>query len=136
MIPLTLSSQAFEYRWDSEEFELTSSPNTFEELNDEYQLDIGNLQLDLTDLPWDGREIALDVSVDAGNVEIILPPGVGLIGRAEVSVGRVSALGQESSGIGDPASTSTPPGQRARSTSTPRSTSATSKSPTASAQGD
>ncbi len=102
MIPLTVSSQAFEYRWDSEEFQLSSSPNTFEELNDEYQLDIGNLQLDLTDLPWDGREIALDVQVDAGNVEIILPPGVGLIGSAEVSVGRVSALGQESSGIGDP----------------------------------
>jgi phage shock protein PspC (stress-responsive transcriptional regulator) len=112
MIPLTLTSQAFELDWNSDEFEATESPATFEELDDEYQLDIGNLQLDLTRLPWDGREVPLDVSVDAGNVEIILPPGVGVTGSAEVSVGRVSAFGREVSGLGDPSLEFNNPGAR------------------------
>ena len=43
MIPITLSSQAFEYRWNSETFEITQSPDTFEELESEYQLDVGNI---------------------------------------------------------------------------------------------
>jgi len=43
------------------------------------------------------------VSVDAGNVEIRLPQGVGLTGSAEVSAGRVAAPGRETSGLGNPA---------------------------------
>ena len=101
VIPLILSA-GFEYRWNSQDFQLSEAPSTFEELDEEYQLDLGNLQLDLTELPWDGREVELDVSVDAGNVEIRLPRGVGLVGSAEVSAGNVSAMGRESSGLGDP----------------------------------
>ncbi len=112
MIPITLSSQAFEYRWNSDEFQLADSPSSFEEVDDSYQMDVGNLRLDLTGLPWDGREIELDIAVDAGNVEIILPPGVGVIGSAEVSVGRVSGMGQEASGLGDPSLQFNAPGPR------------------------
>jgi hypothetical protein len=100
-IPMFLAA-GFEYRWTSEDFRLLEVPTTFEELDDEYHQDLGNMRLDLTELPWDGREIVLDVSVDAGNVEIIVPEGVGLVGSAEVSAGSVSAFGRETSGLGDP----------------------------------
>jgi len=54
----------------------------------------------------------LAVSVDAGNVELRLPEGVGLIGSAEVSVGRVAGPGRESSGLGNPALMFNTPGPR------------------------
>jgi phage shock protein PspC (stress-responsive transcriptional regulator) len=112
MIPITLTSQAFELNWNSDEFEASETPLTFEELDDVYQQDVGTLQLDLTQLPWDGREVPVEVNVDAGNIEIILPPGVGMIGSAEVAVGTVSAFGREVSGLGDPSLEFNNPGTR------------------------
>lgn len=103
MVPTMLFSPVFEYEWNSESFERAVHPTTFAELDEEYRLEVGNLLIDLTGLPWDGREIFLSVSVDAGNVEIRLPEGVGLTGKAEVSVGRVAGPGRESSGLGNPA---------------------------------
>ena len=103
MVPTMLFSPVFEYEWNSESFDREIAPITFEQLDPSYSLDVGNLNIDLTQLPWDGRTIDLDVAVDAGNVEIQLPQGVGLTGNAEVSVGRVAAPGRESSGLGNPA---------------------------------
>jgi phage shock protein PspC (stress-responsive transcriptional regulator) len=112
MVPTMLFSPVFEYEWNSESFERSVQPTTFAELEDSYTLDVGNLLIDLRQLPWDGREIALSVAVDAGNVEIKLPEGVGLQGSAEVSVGRVAAPGRESSGLGSPALNFNSPGPR------------------------
>jgi phage shock protein PspC (stress-responsive transcriptional regulator) len=112
MVPTMLFSPVFEYEWNSESFERSVQPTTFAELEDSYDLDVGNIFIDLTELPWDGREISLSVAVDAGNVEIRLPEGVGLTGSAEVSVGRVAAPGRESSGLGSPALTFDNPGPR------------------------
>jgi hypothetical protein len=103
MVPTLLFSPAFEYQWNSESFNREIAPTTFEQLEPVYNLELGNLYIDLTELPWDGRTVDLDVSVDAGNVEIRLPEGVGLTGQAEVSAGRVAAPGQEYSGLGNPA---------------------------------
>jgi hypothetical protein len=112
MIPTMLFSPAFEYEWNSENFDRTVTPITFAELDETYSLDVGSLMLDLTELPWDGRSIDLNVSVDAGNVVIKLPEGVGLEGSAEVSVGRVAGPGRESSGLGNPTLTFDNPGPR------------------------
>jgi hypothetical protein len=78
------------------------APQTFEELDEVYNLDIGSLYIDLTDLPWEGEVIDLEVNVDAGNVEIEIPDGVGVVGEASVDVGRVGANGRESAGLGNP----------------------------------
>ena len=102
MVPTLLFTPVFEYNWNSDEFDRTVSPDTFAELEDSYALDVGNLVIDLTDLPWDGETIDLEARVDAGNIEIWLPLGVGLEGEATVDVGRVGALGRESSGFGNP----------------------------------
>jgi phage shock protein PspC (stress-responsive transcriptional regulator) len=102
LVPTLLFSPVFEYNWDSDEFDRTVSPDTFAELEDSYTQDVGNLVIDLTDLPWDGETVDLTVAVDAGNIEIWIPPGVGLEGEASVDVGHVGAFGRESSGLGNP----------------------------------
>ena len=102
LVPTLLFSPVFEYDWNSEEFDRTVSPDAFAELEDSYALDVGNLVIDLTDLPWDGETIDLEARVDAGNIEIWIPPGVGLEGEASVDLGHVGAFGRESSGLGNP----------------------------------
>ena len=102
LVPTLLFSPVVEYNWNSEEFDRTVSPDTFAELEESYTQDVGNLVIDLTDLPWDGETVDLTVAVDAGNIEIWIPPGVGLEGEASVDVGHVGAFGRESSGFGNP----------------------------------
>jgi phage shock protein PspC (stress-responsive transcriptional regulator) len=102
MVPTLLFSPVFEYNWRSDEFDRTIVPATFEDLDESYSLDVGNLQIDLTQLPWDGEVVDLEVSVDAGVIEIYLPDDVGLVGEASVDVGRVAAGGRESAGLGGP----------------------------------
>lgn len=104
LVPTLLFSPVFEWdwAWDGEEFNETHVFQTFDEVDASYSIDVGNLVLDLRELPWDGEEIEIDASVDAGNLEIIVPSGVAITGDGSVDVGRVSALGQESSGIGSP----------------------------------
>ena len=59
-VPTLMFSPIFEWDWESDTFELTTGPETFTELSNEYTLDIGNLEIDLSDLPWDGETIDLD----------------------------------------------------------------------------
>ena len=110
LIPTVLFSPAFEYEWSDENFDRSYFPDSFEELESGYTQEIGNVMIDLTGLPWDGEEVDLSVSVDAGNIEILVPPGVGLVGEATVDVGRVAAFGRESSGLGGPSLTFNRPG--------------------------
>ena len=112
LIPTLLFSPAFEYEWTSDNFDRTYSPDSFDELESGYTHEVGNLMIDLTDLPWSGEDVDLSVSVDAGNLEILLPPGVGLEGEANVDIGRVAAFGRESSGLGSPGLTFDSPGPR------------------------
>ena len=102
MVPTLLFTPVFEYNWNSDDFDRTVSPDSFAELEDSYALDVGNLVIDLTDLPWDGETVDLEARVDAGNIEIWLPLGVGLEGEAMVDIGRVGAFGRETSGLGNP----------------------------------
>jgi phage shock protein PspC (stress-responsive transcriptional regulator) len=102
LVPTMLFSPVFEYNWNTESFDRTVAPDTFAELDTSYSLDVGTLVIDLSDLPWDGEVIELDVRVDAGNIEILLPDEVGVVGEATVDVGRVAGLGRESSGLGNP----------------------------------
>jgi hypothetical protein len=110
LIPTVLFSPAFEYEWSDENFDRSYAPDTFDELESGYTQEIGNVMIDLTELPWDGEEVDLSVTVDAGNIEILVPPGVGLVGEATVDVGRVAAFGRESSGLGGPSLTFNRPG--------------------------
>jgi hypothetical protein len=67
-----------------------------------YDVDLGAVVIDLTDLPWDGEEVEIDADIDAGNLEIFLPHDVGIVGSASVDIGRVSGPNRTTAGVGDP----------------------------------
>jgi hypothetical protein len=102
MVPTMLFSPVFEYEWNTENFNRTVQPDDFGALQESYHLELGTLRIDLTDLPWDGEVVDLDATVDAGNIEILLPEGVGLVGEVSADAGRVAIPGRESSGLGWP----------------------------------
>jgi hypothetical protein len=102
MLPTLVFSPFMGYDFDSRTFDIHAEPTSFAGLETEYHVNLGNMVIDLTELPWDGREISLEASVDAGNLEIRVPDEVGIVGEASVNVGRVSEPGRSSGGVGDP----------------------------------
>jgi phage shock protein PspC (stress-responsive transcriptional regulator) len=110
MVPTMAFSPVFEYDWNTDDFDQRVSVDTFAELDEVYSLEIGSVYLDLTELPWEGEVIDLVVEVDAGNIEIDIPEGVGIVGTAAVDVGRVGAPGREAAGLGNPELTFNDPG--------------------------
>jgi phage shock protein PspC (stress-responsive transcriptional regulator) len=102
LVPTLLFSPVFEYEWNSDQFEAVHQPTSFEDIEPLYTLDLGNLVIDLSELPWDGETVHINAHVDAGNLEIRIPDGVGLVGNAAVDIGHVGAPGRESSGLGNP----------------------------------
>jgi phage shock protein PspC (stress-responsive transcriptional regulator) len=99
LIPTLLFSPVFEWDWNSESFDLRTSPDTFLELEDEYVIEVGSMVVDLTDLPWDGQTVELTMSVDVGDLNIRVPQDVNLVGEASVDIGRVGMPGRESAGF-------------------------------------
>lgn len=102
LVPTLIFSPAFEYDWEARNFDLEDTPITFADVEAEYAIDIGEMVIDLRELPWDGEEIRIEAAVDAGNLRIYIPEGVGIVGEASVDVGRVAEPGRSSGGLGDP----------------------------------
>lgn len=101
LVPTLMFSPVFEYR-DSRGFDFHSRPTTFAGVEPSYDVSIGAMVIDLTGLPWRGEELEIDASIDAGNLEIYIPDGVGIVGGASVDIGRVSGPGGATGGLGDP----------------------------------
>jgi phage shock protein PspC (stress-responsive transcriptional regulator) len=101
-VPTLIFSPAFEYDWRSNNFDRQVAPLVFEEIEGSYSQDVGTLILDLRHLPWNGEEVQIDASVDAGQLMIFIPDGVGIVGSASVDIGRVSEPGRSSAGLGEP----------------------------------
>ncbi|MDX1469302.1 MAG: PspC domain-containing protein [Acidimicrobiia bacterium] len=110
IVPTLLFSPAFELDWGGDGFDVEHQPQTFTEIAEHYTIDIGNMVIDLTELDWNGQTVRLSATVDAGNLEIRIPNAVGITGMASVDVGRVSADGRSSSGVGNPSLTFDEPG--------------------------
>ena len=69
------------------------------ELDRSYELGIGTLRLDLTQLPLPAGETrAVKVRVDVGDMQITVPAGVTLHAKARARAGDVRVLGDESNG--------------------------------------
>lgn len=99
LIPTLVFSPVFEWDWNTEDFDLRTSPDTFIELEDEYAIEVGSMVIDLTDLPWNGETVELTMSVDVGDLNIRVPHDVNLVGEASVDIGRVGMPGRESAGF-------------------------------------
>jgi hypothetical protein len=79
---------------------VTWRPSGFEQLDSSYRIGVGNARLDLTGLDFTDRSSAVDVSVDVGNLTVLLPPNVDVAVEASVDVGNARVLGAQWNGIG------------------------------------
>lgn len=113
LVPTLVFSPVFEYDWSSENFDRRVQPTSMADWEGLQSIDFGTLVIDLRDLPWEGDTVELNASVDIGDLQIYVPPGVGIIGTASVDIGRVAELGpagdglvgvpgRSSAGLGDP----------------------------------
>jgi phage shock protein PspC (stress-responsive transcriptional regulator) len=64
-----------------------------QELDSDYRLGIGSLELDLSRMQFPRGETHIETSVDVGDLEVIVPPGVAVRAHGEVQAGRVEILG-------------------------------------------
>jgi phage shock protein PspC (stress-responsive transcriptional regulator) len=69
-----------------------------QELEGDYRLGIGSLELDLSRMQFPPGETHVATSVDVGDLQVVLPRGVALRGHGEVKAGHVDLLGKEDDG--------------------------------------
>lgn len=111
LVPTLLFSPLFDSGWRWSGVDRYLAPVEIAEVETSYQADLGSLVIDLTQLPWDGEEIPVDIRMSAGSVRLYLPDEVGIVGTARVDVGRVWEPGRSSAGISNPALTWDEPGE-------------------------
>ncbi|MFL6129283.1 MAG: PspC domain-containing protein [Mycobacteriales bacterium] len=73
-------------------------PQSIAEVQPDYRVGVGNLQLDLTDVDFTARSVSSSVSAGIGNVQVIVPRDVDVevVGRA--GIGESDLFGQQSDG--------------------------------------
>ncbi len=71
----------------------TWRPASFAELNDHYKQDFGNATLDLRQVDFTGQDADVAIRVNAGRVQVLLPPEVDTTVSAKLNAGNVDILG-------------------------------------------
>ncbi|WP_281896421.1 PspC domain-containing protein [Phytohabitans aurantiacus] len=74
-------------------------PKTIQAVADRYEHSLGRATLDLTQVDFTGQEQTIDVELNLGELEVILPPTVDVTVNSEVSAGDADVLGNTSSGF-------------------------------------
>lgn len=100
LIPFMLASSVVSARfsggWGDPEFR----PATIAEVQPQYGLTGGDLEIDLSRLDLAGTELTVEGDVGFGRLLVIVPEGVGLTVRAHVGFGDIQILGGHESGVG------------------------------------
>jgi hypothetical protein len=78
----------------------TWQPTSIEQLEGTYSLGIGSAVLDLSRLDFAGYSKSVEVSVDVGDLTIVVPPTVDVRAEATVDVGDATVFGTHWGGIG------------------------------------
>lgn len=74
-------------------------PASLSEVRSPYRLAAGDLVVDLGDVELAGRTVDVVASVAAGNVRIVVPPGVAVDVDAHVGAGNLDVLGRRADGL-------------------------------------
>lgn len=78
--------------------DLTASPTSLAAVQNTYQRSVGNVDLDLTNLPNSG-ELDIEARTDIGNVTVIVPKYADVTLTCETDAGNIDCLGIEQNGI-------------------------------------
>jgi phage shock protein PspC (stress-responsive transcriptional regulator)/predicted membrane protein len=110
LLPLVLVAQIPEASWvravpvvsadSSAAGELRLTPEEFDDLEARYEIGAGSIRLDLTELPFDGESVDLEVSVGAGEIRIIVPDDVTVTATGSVGIGQIQLEERSAGGLG------------------------------------
>jgi Cell wall-active antibiotics response LiaF, C-terminal len=78
----------------------TWRPVSIDQLTGSYAINVGNAYLDLSAVDFAGQSRTVTVSVDAGNLTIVVPSRVDVQAEVQVNVGNATVFGERWSGIG------------------------------------
>lgn len=104
LVPTLLFSPVMERDWGTVRWNTRVTPTSFETVEDSYNIEVGRLVIDLTQLPWDGEEITISAGAEVGRIVIWVPDDVGVSGFITVDVGSVRSgrRGDSAVGLGSP----------------------------------
>lgn len=80
--------------------ELRLAPTEIDDLQASYELGAGSLRLDLTELPFDGETVRVEVAVGAGEIRVTVPDDVDLVAEGSVGIGQVRLIERSAGGLG------------------------------------
>jgi phage shock protein PspC (stress-responsive transcriptional regulator) len=86
---------------------VTWAPTTMAELSGSYEHSLGNADLDLTQLNFDGTDKHVSARVGAGNLHVTVPRFVDVVVHAKVNVGNSNVFNSTWDGVNNPSRTIT-----------------------------
>jgi hypothetical protein len=81
---------------------VTWRPAAAEQMDNSYEINIGNATLDLSAVDFTRTTTSVDARVSVGNLDIIVPANVDVTVQASVDVGTASVFDERWSGLGQP----------------------------------
>ena len=75
-------------------------PTQFAQVVPLYERAVGEMVIDLTELPWNGESIEIAAEVGVGKLEVILPDGVAIEASSEVGIGNLNGIDFNQGGLG------------------------------------
>ena len=70
-------------------------------IQDSYERAVGEIDLDLSGVDFEGRDVAVTLRIDLGSIVVTLPPDVDVVVDAAVDIGSAQVLGQSWDGFGN-----------------------------------
>jgi phage shock protein PspC (stress-responsive transcriptional regulator) len=99
VLPLLLAARFSQLTWDYTATNQVIRPLEVDDLLPEYRIDTGSLLLDLGALELDGADVAVEVSVGAGELIVQLPEGAEVNAVVTAQAGEIEVLGQHAAGL-------------------------------------
>ncbi len=80
--------------------EVHLAPTSVEDISETYELGAGSLWLDLTEVPFDGETVTIEMSVGFGEVRVIVPDDVEVVATGSAGIGEVQMFERRATGLG------------------------------------
>ncbi|MBX6357443.1 MAG: hypothetical protein IRZ05_16525, partial [Micromonosporaceae bacterium] len=90
--------------------DLTWRPASVAELDDQYVQNLGSAKLDLRQIDFTGHSATVTARINAGSLEVLLPPDVDTTVEAKINAGDARIFDQQWSGLRVPSRTVSDPG--------------------------
>jgi phage shock protein PspC (stress-responsive transcriptional regulator) len=98
LLPATSALSLIEAPFEGGLGEAFFTPQSADEVRDEYRLAGGELRLDLTELERSSEPVELDASVSLGELNVVVPAGASTVIDAHAGAGKIVLFGHETDG--------------------------------------